>query len=116
MATQQNTGKQGERMAQTFLEKKGYHWLASNFRFGKGEIDLIMRSPEGWTVFVEVKARKNANYGLPEQFVSKRQQHQIRYVAEGYLNRHGWDPKIRFDIVSILLTNPPQLEHLPDAF
>ncbi|HAA13938.1 MAG TPA: YraN family protein [Cytophagales bacterium] len=116
MGDQQKTGNQGEVLAQTFLERKGYTLEAKNYRYGKGEIDLVMRAADGWLVFVEVKARKNDFYGNPEQFVSRNQIRQIQKAAEGYLENNGWTPKIRFDIVAILLTNPPQLEHLEDAF
>lgn len=116
MGIQQNIGKEGEELAQTFLERKGYSILATNFRYGQSEIDMIARSPDGWLVFVEVKARKDSTFGYPEDFVSRNQMGAIRRAAEGYLQRNGWEKKFRFDIIAILLTQPPQLEHLEDAF
>lgn len=116
MGLQQNTGKQGEALAQSFLERKGYTCLATNFRHGKGEIDLIMRDPTQALVFVEVKGRKDDQYGHPESFVSKAQKAQIRRAAEGYMDKFGWQMRIRFDIVAILWVQPPEITHFEDAF
>jgi len=38
-------GKQGERYAEKYLIKKGFHTLKKNVRIPGGEIDLIMQAP-----------------------------------------------------------------------
>ena len=51
-------GREGERLARQYLERKGYIYLTSNFKRAHGEIDLIMK--DGSTlVFIEVKTRRN---------------------------------------------------------
>jgi putative endonuclease len=53
----QNLGKYGEKVAQNFLIAKGYRLLRENYRIPGGQIDLIMYSPRGNLIFVEVKTR-----------------------------------------------------------
>ena len=93
-------GKEAELKAAQFLQQKGYVLQASNFRYGKGEIDLIFRDGE-ILVFVEVKARKNDKYGYPEQWVSRKKMDMIYQTAEGYMLRCNWHGRIRFDILSV---------------
>ena len=57
-------GKRGEQLAVSFLEKKGYQILATNWRHRRAEIDIIAMD-EDVLVFVEVKTRNNNNFGEP---------------------------------------------------
>ncbi len=50
-------GNKGELLACQFLQKKGYRLLRQNYLLRGGQIDLIMHSPQGNLVFVEVKTR-----------------------------------------------------------
>ena len=93
-------GKEAELKAAHFLQQKGYVLKASNYRYGKGEIDLIMKDGE-ILVFVEVKARKNDKYGYPEQWVSRKKMDMIYQTAEGYMLQYHWHGRIRFDILSV---------------
>lgn len=52
-----NLGKEGERRAKNFLEKKGYKILAQNFFSRFGEIDIVA-SGENTIHFIEVKTSK----------------------------------------------------------
>ena len=54
----QKIGDGGEDVALTFLEDKGLRHVTRNYRTpgrGGGEIDLLMRDPDGTLVFVEVR-------------------------------------------------------------
>ena len=54
-------------------------------------------------VFVEVKYRKTAIFGLPREAVDVRKQQKIRLVASSYINRYGLHDKLcRFDVLEIL--------------
>jgi putative endonuclease len=75
------TGKKGEEIACEFLKSLGYTIVGTNIRHGKGEIDLIVEN-EKFLVFVEVKTRKNNNFGTPESFVSKIKQKIISKTAD----------------------------------
>ena len=111
----QQTGGRGEDLALGFLIKEGYKLLERNFRYRHAEIDLILRKG-ALLVFVEVKTRRNAEYGYPEEFVSKNQAKQIIRAAEQYILKTDWQGNIRFDIVSILTDPSLSITHLPDAF
>ena len=67
-------GSAAEEVAMRYLEQKGYKTLARNYTIRGGEIDLIMRAPQGTLVFVEVKARGNARYGSGLDAVTPRKQ------------------------------------------
>ncbi|TAK61838.1 MAG: YraN family protein [Bacteroidetes bacterium] len=110
-------GSQGERIAVDFLEKKGYRVLQQNYRYERGEIDIIANDGD-ILVFIEVKTRRTTQFGEPIEAVTESKQKQIRKVADGYLFEHEVeDTKCRFDVVSILLTNGnPEIEHYIDAF
>lgn len=126
----QTTGKKGEELALQFLIENGFEKLASNFRAGKGngagsngEIDIIVKK-ENIIHFIEVKTRKNDNFGNPESFVSEAQANKISQTAELFLEKYEEELKqnfkgfIQFDIISILFEkdNLKEILHLEDAF
>jgi putative endonuclease len=80
------------------------------------EADLI--AWDGPTlVFVEVKTRASADFGTPDQAVDAEKRQKILRAAGDYIRRAdlNWDV-VRFDIVSVLTGNHPQVIHLTDAF
>ncbi len=92
----------GEGIAESFLMKQGMTILETNFKFGKGEIDIIARDGDV-LVFVEVKSKMTEEDGRPEDEVDDRKQRQIRRIAEGYLLIHGiTDTACRCDVVAIV--------------
>lgn len=96
-----NKGNIAEKFAASFLKKNGYKILDLNFRSKFGEIDIISRSKD-ILCFVEVKFRKNRDFGLPEDFVDHRKQKKIIKTALYYLSiKEIEDLNIRFDIVSV---------------
>lgn len=118
--TTKQTGDQGEEMAVDLLTKKGFEILERNYRFGKGEIDIIARDPsDNYLVFVEVKLRHNLNYGEPEYAITKSKQNQIKKIANAYLfEKEINEIDCRFDVISILLRTKetPLIEHYENAF
>ncbi|MFT6882607.1 MAG: putative endonuclease [Marinoscillum sp.] len=106
-------GKYGEDLAVSFLEKKGFEITERNYRYGRGEIDLIGILDNKLLVFIEVKLRKGNTYGEPESFVSNAQQKLIIKAAENYLFAINWEKDIRFDIISI---TREEILHIEDAF
>lgn len=113
MAKHNVLGKEGEEKAATFLEDNGYTIEHRNYRFKRGEIDIIAKKNET-IIFVEVKLRSKRNYGNPEEFVSVQKIELIRAAAENYIYQINWKGNIRFDIISI---NPGvECLQLEDAF
>ena len=94
-------GNDGERIASSFLEKRGYEILARNYRCRRGEVDLIAKDGS-YYVFVEVKARTSDRYGDPELTVDLRKQRKISIAALDYLVRNDlMSVDARFDVVVI---------------
>ena len=116
MTEKREIGTKGENEAVNFLLANGYNVVHRNFRFGRGEIDIIAQNDKV-LVFIEVKTRNNSNFGYPEDFVSEHQQERIHLVAEEYIVKSGWQGDIRFDVIAILNNKDEyQLDHFEDAF
>src|SRR5450830_778266 len=116
VSTTKQLGDAAEDAALRHLQKAGLRLLVRNYRTpgrGGGEIDLIMHAPDGTTVFVEVRQRKNASHGGAGASVSSLKQRRIIFAARHYLMRLGEPPPCRFDVV--LLENGA-LEWLQAAF
>lgn len=115
--TRRQLGQAGEDLAVAALKKQGYKILERNYRTPRGEIDLIARQ-RGVLVFVEVKTRRSAAFGEPQEAVSPAKQARLTRLAGYYLNQKGLGQvKARFDVVAITLReNGPQIEIIPGAF
>ncbi len=114
------TGDEGEELAVELLESKGYKIVKRNYRYGKGEIDIIAEDPnEEGLVFVEVKSRKNLEFGLPEEAITKNKIKQLKRIAELYLYENDIKEILcRFDVIAILMLpgQKPEINHLVNAF
>lgn len=107
----QKLGRAGEQLALQYLERKGYRLLTRNYRYRRGEIDLVML--DGPTlVFVEVKWRSGRGYGYPEEAVQPGQEAKLKETAEAYLEEHQWTGPLRFDVIGIL---KDKIQHFEDA-
>jgi putative endonuclease len=109
----QAEGRRGEDLAHRYLRKQGFIIVARNYRLpsGDGEADLI--AWDGPTlVFVEVKSRESATHGPPERAINAEKISHMARVARQYSRKTGtpWE-NIRFDLVSVLLTDPPSIDH-----
>ncbi|MGB7294951.1 MAG: YraN family protein [Candidatus Aminicenantales bacterium] len=111
-------GRSGEDVAVAYLQKKKLRVVCRGFRFHKGEIDIIARDRDT-LVFIEVKTRRNQDFGRPEEAVTPLKQNQIRRLAEAYLalNNLGGIP-CRFDVLSLVWDEKdgPRIRHIRDAF
>lgn len=82
----QTLGKKGEDAACAYLERHGYAVCRRNYRCRYGEIDIIAAKGSELS-FVEVKTRRNLNFGLPRLAVTYAKQQKIRSAALFYLQR-----------------------------
>jgi putative endonuclease len=110
-------GTEGESLAAQFLEAKGYTILEKNYRFDRGEIDLVAKDGQE-LVFIEVKARRSREFGAPEESVTPAKEAQLKKVAEGYLYEHSIENQsCRFDVVTITYQDGrPVLRLIQNAF
>lgn len=100
-------GDAAEDLAQRWLQARGLTPVARNYRVARGrsarggEVDLIVRDPDGTLVFVEVRARSHARHGGAAASVSPAKQRRIVFAAQHYLMRWAAPPPCRFDVVAI---------------
>ena len=111
-------GRIGEDLAHRYLRRRGCTLVARRYRppAGGGEIDLVAWQGET-LVFIEVKTRSTGAFGAPDRAVDAEKQESLAHAGRDYARRAavGWK-RVRFDIVSIILTRPPQIEWSRDAF
>jgi len=109
-------GKRSEIIAADYLKNKGYKILETNYKNKIGEIDIIAQD-EDYLVFVEVKARLSQAFGHPFDAIDGRKQQKIRAVASIYLMKNKkYGTNCRFDAISILGIENPEITHIIDAF
>ncbi len=102
MENKRRIGGDFEEKARIYLESLGFQILEQNYHCRSGEIDLIGKEGE-YLVFVEVKHRKSARYGFPEEAVDGRKQRTISRVSDVYRMQHGLgEVPMRFDVVADL--------------
>jgi putative endonuclease len=96
-------GTKFEEMAVQHLIKNNYEIVEQNFRYQRGEIDIIAKE-NGHLVFIEVKYRSNTKTGLPEEAIDYRKIHRITNTARYYMliNHISFHTPCRFDVVTIL--------------
>ena len=97
-------GDEAEDEALAFLQNQGLQLLQRNYRTpgrGGGEIDLIVRDPDGTVVFVEVRSRSRAGHGGALASIGATKRQRIVYAARCYLSRMKHLPACRFDVVVV---------------
>ena len=102
--TTKRRGDAAEATALHYLVKAGLKLVETNYRTpgrGGGEIDLIMRAPDGTLVFVEVRQRSGQSHGGAGASISGLKQQRIIYAARHYLMRFASLPPCRFDVVLV---------------
>jgi putative endonuclease len=113
-------GRRGEDHAWAYLEAKGYRLVVRNYRYRRGELDLIVDAPDGTLVFVEVKANRALHAGRPLERIDGRKVRRLQRLAHRYCALEGQEHRnMRFDVVGIDLSadgTPPRIEHIEAAF
>lgn len=114
--TTSSAGKLAEELAARFLEKQGLPVVARNFRCRGGEIDLVCRDAKV-LVFVEVRLRRNADFGGAAASITSSKQRRIILAAQHYLAAHAKaDSDCRFDCILLDASTENNIEWICDAF
>jgi putative endonuclease len=114
-------GERGERIAERWLEERGWKILERRFRSGHRDLDLIIgrNGAEGRLIaFVEVKTRVSAGFGGPLAAVHWRKQREMVHAARDWLGKSscGFD-SYRFDVVGVTYgPGAPEVIHVENAF
>jgi putative endonuclease len=95
-------GTIAEEAARDYLQANRLLFIEKNYHCRQGEIDLIMKEGKQ-LVFVEVRYRKNKQYGSGIESITKAKQRRIITAARHYLHLHKLTEaaSCRFDIVGV---------------
>ena len=102
--TTKATGDAAEDRALAHLVAAGLRLVARNYRTpgrGGGEVDLILREPDGTLVFTEVRQRADRAFGGAAASVGATKRRRIVFAARQYLLRLPSPPPCRFDVVAL---------------
>ena len=104
----------GEAAAASFLEEKGMQILERNYRYPRGEVDIIALDGET-LVFAEVKTWSTYGIDALEHALDRKKQRKIIETSKYFvsLNRKYMYMAIRFDVIFI---SPQGITHLASAF
>lgn len=107
-------GKEGEELAQKYLEERGYTTLVRNWEKHWAELDIVVLSPErDYLVFVEVKTQETAEFGEPFEAVDNNKIHKLKRSARLFASEYeeaDLPGAHRIDVVSITLDDE-RIEH-----
>ncbi|MFZ4651078.1 MAG: YraN family protein [Rubrivivax sp.] len=117
--TTKSVGDGAEDAALRHLLGQGLVLVQRNYRVARGpgarggEIDLILREPDGTLVFVEVRARRAGDHGGAAASITASKRRRIVFAAQHFLLDWPRLPPCRFDVVTL---DGPALEWLRAAF
>lgn len=118
MASTYDVGRRFEDAVASQLAEAGWTILDRNVRFGRKEIDLVIRRGD-LVAFVEVKGRRGSAYGHPLEAITGKKRQEIESVARWWIERFGRAGLCyRFDAVAV--EAPPggalRIRHVEDAW
>jgi len=95
-------GEAYEQVARQYLKQQGLTFIDQNVNFKGGEIDLVMKDIKQ-LVFVEVRFRKNNQFGGAAASVNYQKQQRLLKAAQLYLQKEYGNnpPSCRFDVIAI---------------
>lgn len=113
-------GQWGEERVAEWLCRQGWRVLERNFRCRMGEIDIIAENGR-YLAFVEVKLRKDGQYGAACEAVTPSKQRRLRTTAQFYLAGHPTGRQPRFDVAEVYAprgthTEEPDIYYIENAF
>ena len=110
-------GRRYEERAAAELVARGWSIVDRNVRFGRREIDLIIRRDD-IVAFVEVKARRSDRCGHPLESITWQKRRDIEWVADWWVTCFGgFGEYYRFDAVSVVVDRgETRIEHVEGAW
>lgn len=112
------TGGSGEAWALVYLERLGHRILATRYRTGRAEIDIVSLDGD-CVVFTEVKSSARARSEPPSVQLSAGQQERIGRAAETFLaERQCTNCVCRFDVIEVIhgRARVPRIRHYRNAY
>jgi len=108
-------GAQAEQWAVRHLQQQGLKLIEQNYRGRFGEIDLIMQDGTS-LVFIEVRLRRNADFGGAAASIDAHKQQRIIRTAHQYLAGLAHTPPCRFDALLMDDVKGGNVQWLKNAF
>ncbi len=103
-------GRWGESLAADYLTAQGVSIIARNVRTSYGELDLV-GCVDGMTIVFEVKTRRTAEFGYPEDAISRIKRQHLINASQAFLQDHIELPEeFRIDVIAIRLLPDSQPE------
>lgn len=103
MAAKDEVGRFGEEVAVRYLQGQGLRVVGTNWRCPLGELDIVAVDGR-CLVVVEVKTRRSASCGAPQEAVTPAKLARLRRLAAIWLREHRAScPEVRIDVVAVLL-------------
>ncbi|MCL5108698.1 MAG: YraN family protein [Chloroflexi bacterium] len=97
-------GRAGEDLAAEHLRRQGYRLVARNVRLPGGEIDIVAQEGD-CLVLVEVRTRRGARLGTPEESITPAKKERLCRLADAYLATLAEQPSgCRMDVVAVEMT------------
>jgi putative endonuclease len=110
MASHNETGKESEDKAVSWLTENGFTVLHRNWRHLYYELDIVA-TREKYLCFIEVKSRTGDYFGFPETAVTKRKFRNLRRAADQYLYLNPGYSWIQFHVLAITLYKDKPAEY-----
>ena len=121
MSHNKDIGKKGEKIAVSYLKRRGYKIIEKNFLIKGSEIDIIA-SKNDEIHFVEVKTRMDTSLGNPADAITYYKKKALIHGAKYYLmkNSRYFDKICSFDVCEIILCNKiffnKKINYIKNAF
>ena len=116
MGKHNELGKLGEQKAVDFLLQNNYKVKMRNYRYLKGEIDIIALKGNTLAI-VEVKSRTSDFLENLSDTISPKKIKLLVATANHFVEQESLDVEVRFDVITVLKKgNFYELEHLENAF
>ena len=106
------TGHDAEKQAAEHLKSKGFKILELNWRNRWCEIDIVAQKDKV-IYFVEVKYRKNTQYGSGLEYITKRKLQQMQFAAELWVSNKNWRGDYQLSAIAI---DGPEISFIDDVF
>ena len=122
LTAKKETGNHAEHLAYEYLKAQGLKLVMRNFSISAGEVDLIMldmNNNDEILVFIEVRYRKNSDFGGAATSVTHKKQERIIKAALAYQQKHAPQSSMRFDVVAIEgdnISNNSEINWIKSAF
>lgn len=110
-----------EKKAEEYLVQNGFKILARRWRSGSRlELDIVAQEKDV-LVFVEVKCRKNEDFGRPFDMIDRKKRENMSKAALRFISTLKRKPEyFRFDVVEVVgsmnAVSTPVIRHIRNAF